>query len=122
MSGKNINFEGKKTKKSYLYKNKKVLKVDETDINKILVSKKEPYRANKSIKYFIGYNDDDVIGPLCIKLLQLIGYGYALKIKISFKVTDNKLLKRYIKMWKNISSSVGKKFDSESVLVIMINT
>ena len=47
MSGKNINFEGKKTKKSYLYKNKKVLKVDETDINKILVSKKEPYRANK---------------------------------------------------------------------------
>ena len=34
---------------------------------------------------------------------------------MSFKVTDNKLLRRYIKMWKSISSSVGKKFDSESV-------
>ena len=85
MSGKNINFEGKKTKKSYLYKNKKVLKVDETDINKILVSKKEPYRANKSIKYFIGYNDDDVIGPLCIKLLQLIGYVKCFKNKNFFQ-------------------------------------
>ena len=53
LSGKNINFEGKKIKKSYFYKNKKVLKVDE-----ILFSKKETYGANKSIKYFIGYNDD----------------------------------------------------------------
>ena len=30
--------------------------------------KKEPYGTNKSIKYFIGYNDDDVIRPLYIKL------------------------------------------------------
>ena len=58
LSRKNINFEGKKIKKSYFYKNKKVLKVDEIDVNKILVSKKETYGANKSIKYFIGYNDD----------------------------------------------------------------
>ena len=27
-----------------------------------------------SIKYFIGYSDDDVIRPLCIKLPQMIGY------------------------------------------------
>ena len=37
----------------------------------MLVSKKEPYGTNKSIKYFTGYNgDDDVIRPLCIKLPQ----------------------------------------------------
>ena len=47
----------------------KVFKVDDIDVNKMLVSKKEPYGANKSIKYFIGYNDDDIIiRPLCIKL------------------------------------------------------
>ena len=85
MRGKNINLEDKKIKKSYFYKNKKVLKVDEIDINKILVSKKEPYRANKSIKYFIGYNDNDVIRPLCIKLLQLIGYGKCFKNKNVFQ-------------------------------------
>ena len=27
-----------------------------------------------SLKYLIGYNDDDVVRSLCIKLLQMIGY------------------------------------------------
>ena len=34
---------------------KKVLvKIDDIDVNKILVSKEEPYRAKNSFKYFIG--------------------------------------------------------------------
>ena len=28
-----------------------------------------------SFKYFIGYNDDDAIRPLCIQLPQMIGYA-----------------------------------------------
>ena len=27
-----------------------------------------------SLKYFIGYNDDDVIRPLCVRVPQMIGY------------------------------------------------
>ena len=50
---------------------KKVIQIDDVDVHKILVSKKEPYGTNKSTKYFIGYNDDDVIRPLYIKLLQM---------------------------------------------------
>ena len=38
MSGKNINFDGKKMFKSDFYKNKKITKIDDIDINKILVS------------------------------------------------------------------------------------
>ena len=41
----------------------------------MLVSKKEPYGKKSSFKYFIGYNDNDDIRPLCIKLPQMIGYG-----------------------------------------------
>ena len=67
MSGKNINFEDKKIKKSDFYKNKKVFKVDETDVDKMLVSKREQYGTNESVKYFIGYNDDGVIRPLHYK-------------------------------------------------------
>ena len=40
MSGKNINFDDKKIEKSDFYKNKKVNKIDDIDVNKILVSKK----------------------------------------------------------------------------------
>ena len=43
MSGKKINFEYKKIKKSEFYKDKKVTNIDDIDVNKILVSKKEPY-------------------------------------------------------------------------------
>ena len=61
MSGKNINFDDKKIKKSEFYKNKKIGSINDIDINKILVSKKEPYDTNNSYKYFTGYNDNDVI-------------------------------------------------------------
>ena len=54
MSGKNINFGNKNFLKSYFYKNKKVTKTDDIDVNKILVSKEEPYGIKTSFKYFIG--------------------------------------------------------------------
>ena len=63
----------KKIKKSDFYKNKKVTKIDDIDVNKILVSKEEPCSTKKWFKYFIGYNDN-VIRPLCIKLPQMAGY------------------------------------------------
>ena len=53
MSRKNINFDDKKNRKSNFYKNKKVLQTDYIDVNKILVSKKEPYGTKNSLKYFI---------------------------------------------------------------------
>ena len=60
-------FRWQKNKKSDFYKNKKVAKIDDVDVNKILVSKEEPYGTKNSFKYFIGYSDNDVIRPLCIK-------------------------------------------------------
>ena len=43
MSGKSINFDDKKVNKSNFYKNKKMFKIEDIDINNILVSKKESY-------------------------------------------------------------------------------
>ena len=59
--------------------------------------KKEPYGANKSIKYFIGYKDYRVIRPLYIKLPEMIGYAKCFDSKetLSFKATDRRLLKKY---------------------------
>ena len=68
MSGKNINFDDKKVKKSIFYKNKVINNIEDINVNNILVSKKEPCGNKNSFKYFIGYSDNDVIRPLCIKL------------------------------------------------------
>ena len=53
MSEKSINFDDKKINKSNFYKNKKLFGLNDIDVNKILVSKKESYgtkiRLNTSL-------------------------------------------------------------------------
>ena len=95
MSGKSINLNDKKINKSSFYKNKKLFSLKDIDVNKILVSKKESYGTKNLLKYFIGYNDGDVIRPLCLILPQMIGYvkHFDSNKTMSFKVSDNKLLK-----------------------------
>ena len=103
MDGKTINFDNKKVKKSDFYKNKKKIKIDETDVNKILISKKEPYGTNNTLIYFIGYNDNVII-PLCLKLSKVTSYIRELKGKITMapRVNDKQLFK--------IIMEYGKKF------------
>ena len=80
------------------YKNKIINNIEDIDVNNILVSKKEPYGNKNSFKYFIGYNDNDVIRPLCIRLPQMTGYArkFDENATMSFIVKDKKLLKKYI--------------------------
>lgn len=49
---------------------KKLFKIDGIDIDKILVSKEEPYGKKKSFKYYIGCDNHDYFGPLCINPLR----------------------------------------------------
>ena len=96
MSRKSINFSDKKILKSDFYKNKKVAEIDDVDVNKILVFKEEPYGTKNSFKYFIGYNDDDVIRPLCIKLSQMTGYVRIVESNttMSFKIMNKQFLEK----------------------------
>ena len=109
MSGTNINFDDKKINKSNFYKSKKIFNLYDLDVNKILVSKKESYGKKNSHKYIIGYNDYDVIRPLCIKLPQMIGCvkHFDSSKTLSFKVSDNKLLKKYTKIWERVSTKTS---------------
>ena len=52
------NFNDKKILKSgFQIKNKKIFNINNIDINKILVPKKETYDKYNSFKYFIGYKE-----------------------------------------------------------------
>ena len=116
MSEKNVN-SGEKKIKSNFYKNKKVTKIDDIDVNKTLVSKEEPYRTKNLFKYFIGYNDSDIIRPLCIKLPQMIGYvrKFEGNTTMYFKTSNKQLLKRYNQIWKRFEKLLKIEFDSEPV-------
>ena len=97
MSKKSINFDDKKIKKVAFTKTKKysrqityVIKC----VNKILVSRKEPHVTKNSFKYFIGYNDNDVIRPLCVGLPQMTGYARKFMLYLVSRLCffDNKLI------------------------------
>ena len=107
MSRSSINFNNEKILKSDFYKNKKIFNIDiyvnKIDVNKILVSIKETYTKYNSFKYFIGYNDNDVIGPLYLALSQMTSYINKFdenKITMSLMIKDKQLLKNYNKIWK----------------------
>ena len=76
---------------------------------------------NNSFKYFIGYNDNDVIRPLFVKLPKMTGYIIKFKDKktkittttMSLMVKDKQLFKNYNKIWEKIESLMRKKFDSK---------
>ena len=117
MSGKNINFDNKKIKKSSFYKDKKINNIEDIDVNNILVSKKEPYSNKNSLKYFIEYNDNDIIRPLCIRLPQMAGYAkkFDENATMSFVVKNKQLLKKYTKIWEKIEVLMKINFESKPV-------
>ena len=111
------NFDDKKIKKSIFYKNRKIYSTDDIDANNILVYKKEPYGNKNSVKYFIGYNDNDIIRPLCIKLPQMTGYArkFDENATLSFIVKNKQLLKSYTKIWETTEKLMKINFESNPV-------
>ena len=96
-----------KNKKSDFYKNKKIFSINNIDINKILVSKKETYGKSNSFKYFIGYNYNEyyvyVIGLIYLWLSQMTGCINKFdenKITMFLMIKDKQLLKNYNKIWR----------------------
>ena len=116
MSEKTINFGDKKIKKKDFYNSKKQFKIEDIDINKILISKPEAYENNIR-KYIIGYNDS-TFSPLQLFLPKMTGYLNIFKDgarKISFFTDNNEFLERYTAIWEKISDLVNKKFDSDPI-------
>ena len=125
MSGDSINFDNEKMEISDFYKNKnkKIFNIDS-----MLISKKASYGKNNSFKYFIGYNDNDIIRALFIKLPQTTSYINKFKetkektttTAMSLMVKDKQLFKNYNKILEKIESLMRKKFDRKPFMVTMV--
>ena len=110
MSGKNINFNDKKIKKSIFYKNRAINNIEDIDLDNILVSKKN----HTVIKTYLNTLFNDVIRPLCIRLPQMSGYArkFNENVTMSFIVKDKKFLKKYSKIWETIEGLMNISFKS----------
>ena len=91
----------KKLRKNIFYRSRKPFDVSDIDVSRIVSSKEVVYGTKNSLKYFIGYNDEeDVIRPLLLKLPQMIGYlkEFDDSMTMSLRVDDSKLFKKYCKI------------------------
>ena len=109
MGRKYINFDDKKIQKIDFYKNEKLLQINDIDVNKILVSKKELYDKKNAFERIIGYNYNGVIRPLYLNISQLPAYTKR------FTKNDEQLVKNYNKIWKKVKSLTSIDFESKPV-------
>ena len=102
---------------SEFYKNEKIFQIDYIYVNKLLVSKKEPYSTKNSLKYFIGYNDNDVVRPLRARRPQMTGYARKLdeNATMPFRANIKQLLKNNNKIWEKVQKLMRIDFESKPV-------
>ena len=75
--------------------------------------------SKKSLKYFIGYKDDEKLKQSCIMLLKMSWYIKCFdETKYMYFLKDDKnLLRAYNRVWDKISDIMQNSFDSEPVYI-----
>ena len=85
--------------------------------DQIVVSDKFKYN-NEGFKYFIGYQEGEIVKPLCIILPQMSGYIKYFENgskNMSFLIKDDEVWEKYEQIWEVIKNKLGIKFHSEHI-------
>ena len=72
MNEKTLKVNNIKVNKKEFHKHKKAIGLDSVTVNQIVVSDKFKH-CEEGYKYFIGYQEGEIIRPLCIILPQMSG-------------------------------------------------
>ena len=73
MGEKTLKFNNIKVNKKEFHKSKQAIELDLVDTGKIVVSDKYGH-SEEGFKYFIGYQKNEIVQPLCIILPQMNEY------------------------------------------------
>ena len=87
------------------------------NVDQIVVSDKFKHN-NECFKYFIGYQEDEIVKPLCIILPQMSGYIKYFQNggkNMSFFIKDEKVGEQYKQIWGVIKNKLDIKFHSKSI-------
>ena len=117
MSEKTLKFNNIKINKKEFHKSKQAIDLDSITTDKIVVSDK--FRlSGDGYKYFIGYQEDKIVKPLCIILSQMNGYIKYFengRKNMSFLIENNEVWEKYEEVWNVIKNKLGIKFHSEPI-------
>ena len=72
MSEKTLKFNNIRLNQKEIHKSKQSIGLKSVNVDQIVVSDKFRH-SGEGFKYFIGYQDDEIVKPLCIILPQMSG-------------------------------------------------
>ena len=84
------------------------------NVDQIVISDKFKHN-NESFKYFIGYQEGEIVKPLCVILSQMNGYIKDFEYEgknMSFLIKNDKVWEKYEQIWGLIKNKLGIKFPS----------
>ena len=112
-----LEFDNIKVNMKEFHKSKQPIDLMSRNVDQTVVSDKF-MDSDEAFKYFIGYQEDETVKPLCIILPQMSGqikcFEKAVK-NIYFFDRDDEVLDKYNKIWGVIKNMSKTKFHSEPV-------
>ena len=116
MNEQTLNFVNIEVNKKELHASKQAIGLNLVGTNGIVISHKFNHSDN-GFKFFISYKDDNIVGLLCIILLQMSGYIKYFKNReknMSLIIKDDGVLVEYDEIWNKIQKTLNTKFHSMS--------
>ena len=117
MSEKTLKFNNIRLNKKEFHKSKEPIDLMSVNVDQIVVSDKFKHN-NEGFKYFIGYQEGEIVKPLCIILPQMNGYIKYFKNggkNMSFLIKDDKVWEKYKQIWDVIKNKLSIKFHSKPI-------
>ena len=116
MSEKALKLNHIKIKKKF-HKSRQPIDLKSVNLDQIVVYDKLRH-SEEGFKYFIGYQESEIVKPLCIILPQMSGYIKYFENggkNMSFLIKGDEVWEKYEKIWDVIKNKLGIKFHSEPV-------
>ena len=117
MAGQTIKFNNIRVNKKEFHKSKQPINLGLVNVDQTVVSEKFKH-SDDGFKYFIGYQKNEIVKPLCFILPQMSGYIKYFKSggkNMSFLIKDDSVLNKCNKIWDNIKEKLSIKFHSKPV-------
>ena len=117
LSEETLKSDNIRVNKKKIHKSKKPIDLMSVNVDQMVVSDKFKH-SGKGFKYFIGYQEDEIVKPLCIILPQMSGYTKYLENgskSMPFLIKDDKVWENYNHIWDVIKNKLGIKFHSVPV-------
>ena len=117
MNEKTLKFNNIRVNKREFHKSKQAIDLDSVTTDQIVVSDKFKH-SDDGFKYFIGYQENEIVKPLCIILPQMSRYIKYFENggkNMSFLIKNDEVWKKYEEIWDLTKNKLGIKFHNEPI-------